>query len=570
MALDVEHTHEHVVTSNGAHAQGRDPGRGVTCTGDWISVDEVMRVAYEAAPVRVALPPAIRDRFEASRAMVVDGVAAGRVIYGVTTCFGGMADQRVDGQSAAALQAKLLAHLRGGMGEPLSIPVVRAAMFLRVNSHLHGISGLRMELVERLVDMLNLGITPVVLDLGSIGASGDLVPLAAIAGAAIGADGYEVVVDGRRCLASDALAEAGLAPMRLEPKEGLAMVNGTSVSTAWALDCVLGARRLFAATLGFHALAIVALGGDEQAFAPFIHTHKPHPGQQRVAAALFRALDPGGERWVTDHHGGLAQDRYSVRCLPQFLGPVLDTIERVTDELMVEANSATDNPLFDAESDQVFHGGNFLAEYVATGLDALRAHVALLCKHTDVQFAQLMAPAFSGGLPPSLVGRPEETDNAGLKGVQIVANSIMPLVAYRGAPLADRFPTHAEQYNQNINSQSYGCARLADEQLSLARTHLACALLAAVQAVELRRTTIPEPLRALHATVRRAAGLGPGLPVAGDGEQNLQALVHGILEDLQSGGGIDSATAGLLAELDPDTAASRTAGGNGSARRLPQ
>lgn len=568
MAVETDLTIERIVDSRDADAaHGLDNGRVLTLTGAPIGFAEVMSVAYDGVAVTVALPPAIRNRFDASRAMVTDGVAAGRVIYGVTTCFGGMADQRVDGASAAALQAKLLAHLRPAVGEPLSVPVVRAAMLLRVNSHLHGVSGLRMELVTRLVELLNLGITPVVLDLGSIGASGDLVPLAAIAGAAIGADGYEVLVDGRRRLASDALSEAGLEPMRLQPKEGLAMVNGTSVSTAWALDCILHARRLFAATLGFHALAIVALGGDEQAFAPFIHAQKPHRGQQRVAAALFGALDPGGNRWLTDHHGGLAQDRYSVRCLPQFLGPVLDTIERVADELIVEANSATDNPLFDAATDRVFHGGNFLAQYVATGLDSLRAQIALLCKHADVQFAQLMNPAFSSGLPPSLVGRPEEPDNAGLKGVQIVANSVMPLVTYRSAPLADRFPTHAEQHNQNINSQSYGSARLTDEQLSLAQTHLACALLASVQAVELRATAIPAPLRALDAAVRRAAGVGPGLPVLSDGEQNLQALVGGIVDDLRSGGEIDAAVAGLLGDQSWSgrTPGAGSAGVNGGA-----
>jgi phenylalanine ammonia-lyase len=270
------------------------------------------------------------------------------------------------------------------------------------------------------------------------------------------------------------------------------MVNGTSVSAARAASCLGDTRLLVGGVLAFNAMCMEALGASDEGLDPYIHDHKPHPGQVKAARQLRRLLD--GTRLTRAHAaskrqrlaGGLAQDRYSIRCLPQFLGPALEALDRADEQITIEINAATDNPLIDADGARTLHGGNFLAQYVATTLDALRAQTALLTKLCDAQIALLVAPEYSGGLPASLVGNAGRHVNMGLKGLQIVGNSIMPLVTYYASPLADRFPTHAEQYNQNVNSQSFGSADLSRKQLQLAFKHLALSFLFAIQAVDLR------------------------------------------------------------------------------------
>jgi phenylalanine ammonia-lyase len=524
-------------------------GATLALDGHSLTFERIVDVAHGRLVAEVADDAAVRDRVDASRRVVLDGVAAGRVMYGVTTGFGGMADLRIPQAEAAALQRNLLHHLHVGIGDALPARVVRGAMLLRVNSHLRGASGIGWPLIDRLLLLLRCHATPVVRRLGSIGASGDLIPLAAIAGAAIGAPGYEIEMQGRVMRAREALWKLGVTPLELEPKAGLAMINGTAVSAAWAIDLVDRARSLLRATLGFHALCLQALGASAEGLSAFVHEHKPHAGQRAVAASLRRALDGSRMTTVRDERGdrpGLVQDRYSVRCIPQFLGPVLDTLASVSGELEVEANSTTDNPLIDARTGEVHNGGNFLAQYVATGLDRVRAQLALTAKHTDVQIAMLMSPSMSDGLPPSLVGNSERARNMGLKGLQIAGNSLMPLVAYFSTPLADRFPTHAEQFNQNINSQSFGAAHLADLQLGLMEQHLACGLLAAVQAVDLRAELHETPARdllspgtiAVYRKLRAAVGRADdGRPIAGhDEEQVLEHWVQAVAREIAEGG----------------------------------
>lgn len=427
-------------------------------------------------------------------------------------------------------------------------------MLLRVNSHLRGASGIGWPLIERLLLLLRCHATPVVRRLGSIGTSGDPIPLAAIAGAAIGAPDYEIEMQGRVMPAHKALCKLGVMALELEPKAGLAMINGTAASAAWAVDLVDRARSLLRATLGFHALCLQALGASDEGLSAFVHEHKPHPGQIAIAATLRRALDGSQMTTSRDERGdrpGLVQDRYSVRCIPQFLGPALDTLTSVTGELEVEANSTTDNPLIDAQTGEVHNGGNFLAQYVATGLDRVRCQLALVAKHNDVQIAMLMSPSMSDGLAPSLAGNHDRARNMGLKGLQIAGNSLMPLVAYFSTPLADRFPSHAEQFNQNINSQSFAAAHLADLQIGLLEKHLACALLAAVQAVDLRAELHQAPAgdllspgtlvlyRQLRAAVGRA---DDDRPIVGhDEDQVLEHWVDAVVRELAEAGSLVTA-----------------------------
>jgi len=485
----------------------------VVLDGETLDLRAVDRVARGGWRVALTDDPAVRHRVQGSYDLLARAVADGKPIYGVTTGFGGMANLAIGQTQTADLQADLLAFLSAGAGDRLPDEDVRAAMAIRANGHLRGASGLRWELIERFAIFLNNGVTPVVRELGSIGASGDLIPLAAIARAITGSDDrVRVRWRGSEMPAIDALRSLGLSPMALEAKEGLALVNGTSVSAAIAVGCVHAARRHLDVSIGFHALAAQALLASNDPFDPFVHAMKAHPGQVQIAAR-FVDLTAGSRLLGTSpadrqlDAGELAQDRYSLRCIPQFLGPAADAIAYVAGQLETEINSVSDNPLIDVETERIIHGGNFLAQYVATGLDNIRAHVALITKHVDAQVALLMTPEFSGGLPPSLVGNSERPTNGGLKGLQICGNSIMPLVTYHSAPLADRFPTHAEQFNQNINAQSFGAANLTREQLRLAAYHMATALLSAVQAVELRSAALGYGYDARNALSPRTVGL---------------------------------------------------------------
>lgn len=536
-------------------------------TGDALSIADIASVARRGRPVAPALHGETLDRMLASRAAVERAVEDGELVYGVTTRFGGLADELLDATHARALQANALWMHATGAGATLPPDAVRAAMLVRANSHLRGVSGVRPLLVERLVALLHAGATPVVHEHGSIGASGDLVPLSYIAGAAIGHPAaYEMMLGDERLDARDALQRLGLEPIELEAKEGLAMINGTSVSTGVAALCVADARRLLAITLGVHALLVQALEGSMDSFDAFIHEQKPHAGQRQVADAMRdllagSALVRDGARHASARDGGtLVQDRYSIRCLPQFLGPSVDAIERIAGQVEVEANSATDNPICYRADLHVagegadlhgaggfLHGGNFLAQYVALGMDELRLHLALMGRHLDASLALLMSPAFSGGLPGSLAGDTSRPETMGLKGVQLLANSLAPMLVQLASPIALHFPTHAEQFNQNLNSQSLGAGCLARRSLETYEQLLACVLLSAVQALDLRAamrgqlasevlSAATAPLHAaVYETVGRSESRVRALVWHDDG-QRLDRWLAAIVVEMREGG----------------------------------
>lgn len=350
-----------------------------------------------------------------------------------------------------------------------------------------------MELIRRFEIFLNAGATPHVRELGSIGASGDLVPLAAIAGSIVGLDNvFRVDLNGKELGARDALSMLNLEPLKLYPKEGLALVNGSSVMTGIAMNCLYDARLLMALSLSAHALMFQALRGNIKVLHPFIHLHKPHPGQGWVAKIMHNLV--AGSKWTLgDQHkssrlesGDLAQDRYSIRCLPQYMGPLLDGLMIAIRQVETEANSATDNPLLDGENNVFYEGGNFLGQYVGIAMDQIRHYLGLVAKHLDTQISLLVTPEFSHGLPASLVGNTERGVNMGLKGVQLTGNSIVPQLLHLGTPFVDRFQTHAEQFNQNINSLGFGAANLARQSVSLMRNYLAVTLIFCIQSVDLR------------------------------------------------------------------------------------
>jgi phenylalanine ammonia-lyase len=540
----------------------RETRSRVVICGEHLSIPELVRVARQGVRVEIASDENMLRKIEASCRFIENAVHAGECIYGVTTGFGGMSAIAIDPKETAELQRNLLWFLRTGAGSRLPNSDVRAAMLLRANSHLRGVSGVRLELIRLLVLFLNAKVTPHVREFGSIGASGDLVPLASIAGALVGLDpSFRVDFDGENLDAPTALARLGLSPLNLLPKEGLAMVNGTSVMTGIAANCLHDARILFNLSLGSHALFLQGLAGSDGWLHPFTHAQKAHPGQIMVADRM-RELIEGSKLLQSDRmlgsngvrHDVLVQDRYSMRCLPQFLGPVADGMRTIESQIEVEMNSSTDNPLIDSDGGVAHHGGNFLGQYVAVGMDQLRYYLGLMAKHLDVQIALLVSPEFSNGLPPSLVGNQGRKVNMGLKGLQLAGNSLAPLLTFYGNSLADRFPPYAEQYNQNINSQGFGSANLTRRSIEIFQQYMAIALMFGVQAADLRtfavmghfnsQVALSKSTAALYNAVRDVIGRPASADrpyVWDDDQQALDQHIARIAADIAAEGRIPQA-----------------------------
>ncbi|MFB2921274.1 HAL/PAL/TAL family ammonia-lyase [Aerosakkonema funiforme] len=531
-----------------------------------LTIEEVVKVARSAAQVKLTTNSHILKRIKAACDYISQAVDSGKPIYGVTTKFGGMANTEIAPDDASELQNNLVWYHKAGAGKKLPIPEVRAAMLLRMNSHLQGASGIRLKLIERMKTFLNNNVTPHVPELGSIGASGDLTPLAYITGSIIGLDKrFTVDFKGVEMSCLEALERLEMPPIDLLPKEGLAMMNGTSMMTGIAALCTYDAKVLLALAMGSHALMIQGLGGTNQSFHPFIHRLKPHFGQVWTAAEMVKLL--AGSRLSFDELNGanhfngesLIQDRYSLRCLPQYIGPIVDGMKEIERQIEVEINSVTDNPVIDVNHQASYHGGNFLGQYISVGMDRLRYLLGLLAKHLDVQVALLAAPEFNNGLSPSLVGNTEGSVNMGLKAVQITGNSIMPMLTFYGNSIADRFPTHAEQFNQNINSQGFAAANLTRNSIELAQQYMAVALMFGVQAVDLRTFKVAghydglkclsSRTKALYEAVRQVVGKPPSAKepyIWNDRDQFLDEHLAAITADIQAGGVIVEAVKEIL------------------------
>src|SRR3989339_532959 len=342
----------------------------VTLSDNFLDLKNIIRVSKCNEQVKLSQDSAVKSQIDQAYLIVKQAIDEQRSIYGITTNFGGLSDQNVSVQDAEFLQENLIWGLFCGIGKPIPNACVRAGMLLRVNSLLKGASGIRFEILERYCQLLNVGFTPVVYEHGSIGASGDLVPLAHIAGAAMGySNDFEVTYQNKRMGSIDALKKIGLQPIKLKPKEGLALVNGTSVLTGIAALCLHDFHELFYYALYLHAMMIHAMESDIEAFSEFPHRVKPHPGQIAVAAFMQELLKDSS--FVYKKHvqhiqnngqskqGRLIQDRYSIRCLPQFLGPILEGIGTIKKQIEIEANSVSDNPLIDIKTGEFYHAGNF-------------------------------------------------------------------------------------------------------------------------------------------------------------------------------------------------------------------
>lgn len=383
--------------------------KALELTGDSLRLEDVERVAFaEAGHAAEALPavrlaPAARVRVEAARALVEAIVAEGRVVYGITTGFGALSDVVIPPDRIRELQANLIRSHAAGIGAPLSEAETRGVMLLRANVLALGHSGVRPVIIERLVGMLNRWVHPVIPERGSVGASGDLAPLSHLAVVLMGEG--EAVFEGERLPGAAALRRAGLEPVILEAKEGLALNNGTQVQTAIGTLALLAAERALETAEVAGAMSLEALRGTPDAFDAAIQRLRPHAGQA-VSAARLRSLLADSEIRESHRDGDpRVQDAYSLRCMPQVHGAARQALRYVRDVLEVEANSATDNPLIFPDDGRVLSGGNFHGQPVAQVLDVLAMVCADLASISERRLARLVDPSLSG-LPAFLTCEP--------------------------------------------------------------------------------------------------------------------------------------------------------------------
>lgn len=459
-----------------------------------LSLEQLLAVADGGE--QVGISPEAASRVRAARA-VVDALAGGAApVYGINTGFGSFAEVRIEPASLDRLQLNLLRSHAAGVGDPLPVRTVRAVMTLRANVLARGFSGVRLETLETLVEAINRRVHPVVPARGSVGASGDLAPLAHLALVLVGEG--EAWVDGRRVPGAEALRAARLDPVRLTPKEGLALINGTQASTAVLGLALAGAERLARAADAVAAMTIDALLGSARPFDPRIHAERPFAGQAASAAAIARLLE--GSEINASHAGcGRVQDAYSERCAAQVHGSAREAMRFVREIVTVEANAATDNPMVFAADGEILSGGNFHGAPVAMAADLLAIAITQLATISERRTERLVNPALSE-LPAFLTR--EGGLQSGFMLAQVTAAALTSELKGLAHPAsADTIPTSANK--EDHVSMSMGAALKAERALDLARHVLAVELLCASQAIEMRAPLRPSPpLARLLARVR--------------------------------------------------------------------
>lgn len=469
-----------------------------------LDVETIAQAARCPGRFHFTLDAAAAGRVAASAALRQKLVDSGAAIYGVTTGFGDSAYSQISPDLAADLQHNLIRYHLNGTGADTPAEVVRAMILIRANCLARGVSGVRIEVIDLLLNLLTHDILPIIPERGSVGASGDLVPSCYLANVLVGEG--EVLHKTQRRPAAEVLREHGLTPLRLEPKEGLALINGTSFMTAYAALAIKDAAEIAYVADLCTALASQVLHGYPRHFAEFLTRHKPHPGQITSAATVAQLLQ--GSKLSTEpaEQDALSagtsrrlerqiQDRYSVRCGPHIVGVLRDTLEWAQRWVNIEINSATDNPLFDVETGLVHSGGNFYGGHLAQAMDSLKVAVANIADLLDRQLALIVDEKFSNGLPANLVPTHEAAGTAlhhGYKGMQI-ACSAFTAEALKLASPASVFSRSTESHNQDKVSMGAIAARDARTIGELTESVAAVHLHALCQAADLRGAELLSP-----------------------------------------------------------------------------
>lgn len=439
------------------------------------------------APVTVDLGPEAKRRIAESNELIDDVVAGGDTVYGVNTGFGQLASVRIEKEDLSTLQENLVTSHSVGVGEDLDDEMVRLVMLMKVIALAEGFSGVRLELVETLCALINNKIYPRIPSRGSVGASGDLAPLAHMAGALIGIG--EVRVNGDLVPAAAALKDAGIEPLKLAPKEGLALLNGTQVSTALTLAAIFRAENVLSAALVAGAMSSDAIKGSDTPFDRRIQTVRGHGGQIAVAGVL-RELMRDSEIRASHAECDRVQDPYSIRCQPQVVGACLDVLRHVCSVLETEANAVTDNPLVFVDTKVVLSGGNFHAEPVALAADYLALAIAEIGALSERRTALLIDSHLSE-LPAFLVE--DGGLNSGFMIAQVTAAALASENKSHAHPASvDSLPTSANQ-EDHVSMATYAGRRLHTMLDNVAHI-VAIELLAAAQGIDFRRPEKTSPM----------------------------------------------------------------------------
>ncbi len=463
----------------------------LTLTPGKLSLSLLRQIAREE--VTLKLDPAAIAGIEAGAKAVAAIADLGKPAYGINTGFGRLASTHIPNDQLELLQTNLVMSHAVGVGEPMSAPVVKLLLTLKLSSMARGFSGIRLCVIEAMIKLFNARVLPVIPVKGSVGASGDLAPLAHMAATLLGVG--DVTVDGQRMSAVAGLEIAGLKPMKLAAKEGLALLNGTQASTALALKHLFDIEDLYQTALVSGALSVDAAAGSVVPFDARIHELRGHQGQIDAAAA-YRSLLTGSQINLSHRDCGKVQDPYSLRCQPQVMGACLDQIRWASQVLLTESNSVSDNPLVFPDTNEVLSGGNFHAEPVAFAADNLALAVAEIGALAERRIALLIDATLSG-LPPFLV------KDGGVNSGFMIAHVTAAALASENKTLAhpasvDSLPTSANQ-EDHVSMATFAARKLGDMASNVANI-LAIELLAAAQGVDLRapHSTSPDLAKAMQ------------------------------------------------------------------------
>ena len=472
----------------------------IEISGNLLTIERVAAVAREKVRVELSQEPEVRQRICASRKLLEEKLEQGEIIYGVTTGYGGNVRFLIPQKELTHHQENIFQYMICGTGALLPEDAVRASILLRANALAKGYSGVRLIIIEKLLDLLNQGITPVVPRYGSVGASGDLIPSSYIGRVLLGQG--EVSYRDQKMPAGDALRQARLEPIGLEAKEGLALVNGTTVMTGIGSLVLHDGTYLSLLGLACASVALEALQGTDDPFLEIIHRVKNHPGQMRAAAICRRLLE--GSRYVRNldeirerigqkrrqgEQEGIArsdeaiQSPYSLRCVPQGLGPMLDALQEHRAIFEREINSVNDNPLLDPSQGRVYHTGNFYGGYIARALDSWKIDLATMGNWLHALMAIIVDDKFSNGLPANLVSNPGLF--TGFKAVQLSLTSLVCALRHLANPsMIHSLPT--EQYNQDMVSLGTHSAVTAMDMTQILQDATALLLITLFQGIDLR------------------------------------------------------------------------------------
>ncbi|HSM02131.1 MAG TPA: histidine ammonia-lyase [Acidimicrobiia bacterium] len=457
----------------------------VTITGDPLTIEQVAAVASGSEEVQVG--EGVADRMAPARRVVDDALAAGEIVYGVTTGFGALATTRVEAEMSAEMQVALLRSHAAGVGEPLGDEMVRAMLLLRARTLAQGHSGVRPVVVERIVELLRQDILPLVPGQGSVGASGDLAPFAHLALPLLGEG--EVRVDGVVRPAGEVLADRGLEPLVLEAKEGLSLLNGTEGMLSFLALGVHRARRIAIAADLACAMTVEAVLGSARPYQPQVHALRPHPGQGESARRIREALE--GSEIVASHRDDFThavQDAYSLRCAPQVHGAAWDVLDFAGATAARELGSVVDNPLVFPETGEVVSAGNFHGQPLAFALDFVAIALTEVASISERRTDRILDPERSSGLPPFLATRPGL--NSGMMLAQYTAAALVAENRVLSHPASiDSIPTSGLQ--EDHVSMGWGAGRKLDQVLANSARIVAVELICAAEGIEHRAPLQP-------------------------------------------------------------------------------